>query len=409
MIRKQKLENNVLIYLMLFFATLNIFEFGATIWLLATIVIMIIHLLKYQRIILANTIQDLVFYSIFTIGASLASILFLGLNDLIKSVIPLFSLVSSALLVRMVDNRRVFLRRLLFVIFLAYLTQVILLYFHNINISRESQRVLYSLWGNKRISVTLVAVLCSYIIGYSISMVFYCKKLLFKFMFLIPLVFVVLINLMTATRTPFLIMIIVLLGTTLLYMKKAATIIKIRVIAGGLFFAFLGLLCYFSNAFGIKTLIMNSPLFSRALESGLETSRGTIFLNHLNGMSISIFGGGQIQKVYGYAHNIVQESYDLYGILALISILYCLVDFIRTLRVLSKTNNYYLFIVLPIYLAVVLQFLSEPIFEGYPLIFWNLIFINTALKTKTNELFYSSERYTNFEDKLLRKHYSYLR
>lgn len=378
---KRGIENNIFFYILPFLATLNIFETGSFLWLFFDVSTLIICLLHNNGISTKSIpVFDFVVYGLFSIAGILASVIFFGAKESIKAFVPILTFLAAAAVIAIVKDKKAFIKRFIFVLFLAYSIQIALLYFYNLSAARPGERTLISLWGDKLISVTVVAVLCSFVIGFSISKLFNVTKSLRCIFYTIPLSIVFLINIMTSTRTPFLVFAIALFFTFILYVFYTKKSVRNGVLLSVTSIVLIFGVVFGFNLFGIRTTIMSSSIVGRVEESGLNNGRGTIFINHLKSMNMSFFGGSVISAKYGFAHNIVQESYDLYGIFALIAIILIIFGFLRTLYLGIRKKDLLIFYIGPIYFAILPQLLSEPIIEGYPVFFWNIIFINTLYK-----------------------------
>lgn len=278
-------------------------------------------------------------------------------------------------------NKKKYLTRVLFSIFAGYALYIVLTYFANLNMVPEydGQRVLNNFWNGERIAVTLVGLISSVVIGYS-GYILLCKKKYFlKIIVFVSLVLVVLINSKTATRTPILLIPIIvgLMFIIYLFSQNSRKALKYIIIA--MIVILLAIIAISNNFLGIKAYIETTPIFKRFLNEGGKTSRVQIFQIHLVYFFDYMWGGGNIQKTTGsMAHNFLQQGHDLYGIFATISLVLITVCVLKNIYKLlikrKKTEIDCLFI--SMYLAMLIQSFLEPIFTGYPCFYFSFLLIH---------------------------------
>ena len=96
------------------------------------------------------------------------------------------------------------------------------------------------------------------------------------------------------------------------------------------------------------------------------------------------FGGLNMRRKYGYAHDLLLDGYDEYGLLALILMIVILVAGIvqlyKVLRCDTISKELKLTLLL-IYVAVLLEFTVEPILEGMPWLFSCYCLINGCMSS----------------------------
>ena len=78
-------------------------------------------------------------------------------------------------------DEELFIKKLFFTIFLGFTIYLILIFLNNINIKQiEGQRLIRDFWIDRNLSVTLVGLLCSIVIGYFFYSIFCKGKILLK-------------------------------------------------------------------------------------------------------------------------------------------------------------------------------------------------------------------------------------
>ena len=87
--------------------------------------------------------------------------------------------------------------------------ELVLMYLYNYNREQLGTRSMYSVWTGETLSVTLLGLLVSVVIGFSFYSFFYTRKKAQKILVLFLLAIGLVISLNTATRTPFVLLVVV--------------------------------------------------------------------------------------------------------------------------------------------------------------------------------------------------------
>ena len=290
-----------------------------------------------------------------------------------------------------VQEKETFMKRVVFSVFFGISLLIILLYFKNSILNSFGQtRILVDIWGNRKISVTLVGMLTSFIIGYSFYGILFCKNILVKIYTILALLVAFLTNIMTATRTPFVLYLITAMMFLLIYSVKFKNFKKnIKIVAVIIIFGLIIFLCFNEYMLVIHKWLVSSPIFKRFSEEGMTTSRVEIFRNHYDIMSKYLWGGAKISSITGSnAHNIIQESYDLYGLFAMMLMIALIISvcvkLVKLLILRNKTNFIYLLIC--IYFVFIIQVFLEPTLSGYPCYVFSFLLIYGSTNSYINSL-----------------------
>lgn len=278
-------------------------------------------------------------------------------------------------------NKKKYITMVLFSIFAGYALYIVLTFFANLNTVPEydGQRVIKNFWTGERISVTLVGLISSVVIGYSGYVLLCKKKYLLKAVAIVSLILVVLINSKTATRTPILLIPIVIGGIFLIYLFNQNAYKALKILFFILIVVILAIFLINIDFLEIRTYIKSTPIFTRFQKEGNKTSRVQIFQIHLSYFFDYMWGGGNIQEATrAMAHNFLQQGHDLYGIFATISLVLITICVLRNMcKLLTKRKKNeidYLFI--SMYFAMLIQSLLEPIFSGYPCFYFSFLLIH---------------------------------
>ena len=146
-----------------------------------------------------------------------------------------------------------------------------------------------------------------------------------------------------------------------------------------LFCLFLSFAVLFAfNIFGVKEFVLNSPLYQRLNETGLETSRVTIVKNYFKLMPQHLWGGKVLsQRIGKTPHNLWQQVYDIYGFFPMVLMMVSTIQTIKAfILILKKTKNSKVALLLVSVIgSMLLQCAMEPIITGFPILLWFLLMI----------------------------------
>lgn len=278
-------------------------------------------------------------------------------------------------------DKAYFLEKTVFSIFSGYAIFVVLTYFSNLDGKRMSrnQLLINNFWTGERMATTLAGLLSAVVIGYFFyAMVCQVQKRK-KLYALLSLGVAMTLNMETATRTPILLLvinIIVMTGIYLAEQKGRKAVWTFFGIVVGIFFVIIAVV---QNVFGMWTLIVSSPIFTRFTEEGINTSRGDIAIQYFKLMLDYPWGGEKIMGIIGtHAHNFLQQGYDYYGVFFTIPLLFLSITFVCNMFNLIKfrRKNRFDYLLISMYLSMVIQACLEPVFTGYPCFMFSLLLIH---------------------------------
>ncbi len=359
-------EDRSLPYGLMFLAGLNGMEAGSTLWLLF-VALSIGEAAFEGRHLWVDS--NLLWSVLLTLGAVMASMLFYPYTEAGKALLFAGTCMAGFLNYDRAKDKARYICRVCGVLFLAYLTQVGLLLLYNRGIAHRPQRVLYSLWAEKRISVTCVALLCSVVTGYCAYLLLERRQ---RLLALAGLACVLILNVMTATRGPFVIFGMTLVAALVYGWAKGSPKLGRWLLGAGVAAAAVRW-----DVFGLGSAVSDSAIFFRFLEEGLQSGRLTLARHHAKAMFSYMWGGEQLTALYGYPHNYLQNAHDRYGFLALVAVAGLTVNFARVYVGLWRLRKASVgALLLMLYTAILPQMLMEPVLTAYPLIFWNFMFIH---------------------------------
>ncbi|MBR2443939.1 MAG: hypothetical protein IKB27_00890 [Clostridia bacterium] len=369
-----KIENSILLYALIALSCMNFLGRGSIVFLVCALIgfFMINSSLRVDRSFAVIAITSL--------AMMVTALMHYGINEAIKvlNFMLLYLLFYNGF--ACATNKIKFIKRTIFSIFAGFAFFIVYTYVYNLNIDTPDwQRIIYSPWTGEEAAVTLVGLLSAVVIGYSFYAVFCQRKIWLKLLAIASLIIMFLVNIDTATRTPIILSIIlfvVMYSINLISLKGHASIksvVALMLLVCAIF------VIYFTDAFGIRTMLLESPLFERFEEEGTETSRWEINKEHAEHMFEHLWGGGGVsEQTDTTPHNYIQEGHDRYGIIAFFGLIlmtyYFIKNIVSLIKIKDKKPIDILFI--SMYLSMLIQMLLEPVFSGYPIIIMALIVIH---------------------------------
>ncbi|MBR7133389.1 MAG: hypothetical protein IKD04_07630 [Clostridia bacterium] len=370
---EKKYEDKIINYILLALTCMNFMKSGSIVFLLFCI----------YNFLGVKTSLPKQSVTLFLLAFSMIPVIIFGdtedkLNGIVKTLNYFLPFIVGYNGYLHATDKEVYVRRTLFSIFTGFSIYIILMYFYNMSLGTKG-RVLYNIWDEQYVAVTLIGLMSAFIIAYSVSVIMYFKSIAIKIVCFISMLFVVLINMQTATRTPFALLVAMIVFMFFCSFNQQNYERRARYVFTAMFIFLIALSVYFLNLFGVRDAILNSPLMERFLEKGMETSRVDITKFYFQNMLKYPWGGGNVHELYGTgAHNIWQQCYDTYGVFAAFFMLIITISmikyFIKLLLMKDKQDMDYVFIA--VYLGVLIQIGLEPVMTGYPILFWVMLFIH---------------------------------
>lgn len=364
-------ENNLVFYVLLALASMNFVHSGSMLMLIFNLCIL------FYRKFLIVVDKICILYILLTGSIIVYAIINPSVSECIKALNYVLCYWMGNSGYRLAKNKFLFTRNIVLSISCGCFIYLMLLIIINIDVTMY--RMLIDVWTDEYIAVTLVAVVSSFIIASSVYFIFFEDNKAIKIIAIIILFISFALNFRTATRTPFVLLIILIIFTFYLKYKSYRTqhgklylFIGFMFLIGVLFFA------YLFDLFSLRTSLENSFLWNRFIENDSD-SRIRIMLEHLKYSFKYPFGGGKIGDIVGKnAHNAVQNFYDNYGFFAGISYLIITISQVISLAKLlglkDKQNSDYLLIIVLFTMSV--QMWTEPIVTGYPIYIWIMCIIH---------------------------------
>lgn len=252
-----------------------------------------------------------------------------------------------------------------------------------LNVGQNISRNTIDIWSRDIMAATGQATLACLMLGLSVSMVFLPKKKNYRYIGMICIVGVLVYDLILAGRT-LLVILGILFALAIIYVFKisGSSIKRIRVFAViALVFAVV-VFVFSANVGGIRDAVVDSNLFVRlGGKNSLSesSSRTEAKLNYFRDMLKYPIGGLHMRSQYGYAHDLLLDGYDEYGIFGFLMLLGILASGLRSLYCLMIHTGYTKetkLAFLCVNCAVWLVFYVEPILSGMQWLFACYALIN---------------------------------
>ena len=255
------------------------------------------------------------------------------------------------------------------------------------NIGSNIGRNTIDIWSNEIMAATGQAAIACLMLGLSVAWIYQPSKKIYRFVGIGAIVTVLAYNLTLAGRT-----LIVVLGALFvvgfLFVNRIRKngMEKLRLVIGFVFAIMVGILVISLNIGGIRDYISESNLFDRFTLSFdsffYDSARSSSKLGYiLNGWKYP-FGGLHLRSAFGYAHDLLLDGYDEYGIFGFLFLVTILLFGLFSLyRLLRHTNYSHAFkiVLLCVYTAILLYFTVEPILAGMAWLFSCYCLINGCM------------------------------
>lgn len=364
---------DILLYGLLYLACFNFLGRGPVIYLFFCLYGIIITCKGKSLVNNKNTHNTP--YILLSIFAFFSAIAYGGIVEGIKPINFALSYVFGVYSLRYYKDYSLFLRKFFFVSAAGFASNLIMIYYLNMIVMGHDagNRVMIDFWTGEIISVTIIGLLTSYLIGYSYYCLFVRRELLMRLLGFIYIALTIILNNETATRTPFLLLIVSysILTFRQIRNQKKYLIYVLAAIAVCLFM-------YDNNTGGLRDSLINSAIYERINEDGIKTSRTDLFMSYAGIVFDYPFGGNFGERLIGkLPHNFIQEIQNSYGIIALTMVLYISILFIKYMKRLFSitTDDPMPILLLSMFIIIFLQGLLEPVNSAYPQLLWLLFVI----------------------------------
>lgn len=242
------------------------------------------------------------------------------------------------------------------------------------------------IWTGATMAATGQAALSCIMCGLAVAWIFAPERKGARFLGICCVGGMLIYDLVLACRTPIAI-VAVLLVLGIVYLLKTAEnqSKRLRLVLMLLAVFFTGLAVLYSGLVDLEQILGDTNLgerFDWSLSSLGETARFVSKKWFLDNALDYPFGGQHLMVRYGYAHDLWLDGYDEYGVLGLALLLAITVTGIYNLLRLLRRTDYsrtFKFTVTCVYAAILLEFCVEPILQGMAWLFACYCLINGCI------------------------------
>ena len=255
------------------------------------------------------------------------------------------------------------------------------------NYSTNMGRNTNDIWTGEVMAATGQAAMACLMLGLAVAMIFAPPKKMYRVIGILSIVLILAYNLVLAGRT-MLVMLVALIVVAIVYVRKAFTSseekfkliigFSVAIIAVAIVFAF--------NIGNLRDFVLSSNFFGRFGDSvetlTTDAARANRKFLYLRNSFKYPLGGLNMRNQFGYAHDLLLDGYDEYGIIGLILLVSVLAFGLRELYKLIRYTDYsvqFKLALLCVYIAALLEFCIEPILAGMPWLFVCFCLINGCI------------------------------
>lgn len=254
------------------------------------------------------------------------------------------------------------------------------------NFDKFLTRNTIDIWSGEIMAATGQSALACLMLGLAVAMIFLPPNKLCRVLGIASVIVIFGYNLVLAGRT-LIVISAVLVIVSLVFMRSAlkTPLAHFKLFVGIAVAVLVISSIFIFNIGGIQEYIFESNLFERfdVFDSQVfDTDRSNGKLSYIKNMLVYPFGGLNMRSQFGYAHDLLLDGYDEYGIFGLIFLIMILVTGLRELYKLLRYTTYsskLKLALLCIYTAVLLEFCVEPILAGMPWLFSCYCLINGCI------------------------------
>lgn len=384
-------EFPLLFYMMISLFCMNLFSRGSVVCFIFAVLSVGAMALQYRKLRIDGTTLLVLLFSIVSF---LVAGIYFDFVEAIKCLNYVLLYIIGLNGYKISNDKEAFVKRSVFAIFAGFAIYVLLTFYTNLNKPQiEGQRLIVDFWKQDYVSVTMVGLLSSVVIGYFFYTLMLRRHVLLKLVALFTVVIALTVNVQTATRTPLILFAIMAVLMVCIYLFDQRGEKAFKVLVAIVFLVCVLVCVYTFDIFNVRSYLESTPLFARFLREGASTGRTEIMKLYFSKALDFPWGGGHIEETTGYtAHNYIQQCYDLYGVFATIPLLFITVGFFKNTVALigthSKSDIDYLFI--SMYITMLIQALMEPVYTGYPCFMFSVFLIHgiasAYLRDRNNEV-----------------------
>lgn len=233
------------------------------------------------------------------------------------------------------------------------------------------------IWSGEIMAATGQATLVCLMCGLAVASIYMPLKKVYRYIAIVSIVAILMYNLILAGRTVIVILLFLfMIGFVYTFIKAKDYVKRTKLILGLLIVFATCSLIFIFNFWGIRDHILTSNLGNRVGTSFdsfiFDSPRIECKINFITNAWRYPFGGMNMRNQFGYAHDLLLDGYDEYGIFGFLLLVVILVATVVGVFKLLKCRGYedkFKLLVLCIFVAILLNFCVEPILAGMPWLF----------------------------------------
>lgn len=250
-----------------------------------------------------------------------------------------------------------------------------------LNLARNTPDI----WSGETMSATGQTAIGCLMVGFSCGLILYPRKKIERLVGTMLALLLFGYNLILSGRTIIMMYILIFaIGVTFMLKIRCQSSKIIKFIIWIMLLIIIFAVAYYNDFGGIRDTIQSSNLYDRFFGTAidvdiLKSGRSERKLDHLFNMYKYPFGGKHSRAEFGYAHDLLLDAYDEYGVfelMLLIGILGSSINNLRKLLINKLHSTSFKIGILSMYAAILIQFCLEPIFAGMPWLFVCFCFLN---------------------------------
>ncbi len=255
------------------------------------------------------------------------------------------------------------------------------------NIGSNIGRNTIDIWSNQIMAATGQAAIACLMLGLSVAWIYQPSRKVYRFVGIAAIVTVLAYNLTLAGRTLIVVLgALFVIGFWFVNQIRKNGMEKLRLVIGFVFAIMAGIFVISLNIGGIRDYISESNLFDRFNlsfdEFFYDSARSSNKISYILNAWKYPFGGLHLRQEFNYAHDLLLDGYDEYGIFGLLLLVAILFFGLFSLYRLLKHANYsnsFKIVLLCVYFAILLFFTVEPILAGMAWLFSCYCLINGCM------------------------------
>ena len=372
-----------LLVVLLILGIMNFFENGSYFFVFLSL----LGLLSIRSI--PRSSITLCFFLLLTLSAAISSISYYSFNEVVRSLCYVSMYIVGFDQYSCAKDSALFVRQITTAMYVGSILVIALETIYNYNKVFASNRMLKNIWTGDYISPTFVSLVSLIAIAQSFIWLFFSDNKKLKYVAIASLILSFFISFRTATRFPFLSASIILIMCMIMKISSKSKIRDKFLMIGFIALIALTILLFVRfDIFGIYSNLETSDLFVRFSDYYSYWGRSRIRTMFLSNWTNYLWGGGYISNTLQYyGHDWILDSFDLYGVFALIATAFLtVIAFVQLIRLMMNRKRYEDYLLFIYLLSLIIGCFIEPVFHADPAYVMSFIFMMGIVDKRNCEL-----------------------